>query len=148
MEKGAIRCASMEDVEKLSLFLQNAKVSSDGIEDSIDYFLVSENEFGQIQASLGIEPHGQIGLLRSLVLSPNSTEKDMFILLEQILMLARDKGLKELYLASNKQSAAIFFSLMGFQPQDSTKLPADLYESEHVKHILSVDNSYFLRFTI
>ncbi|KAB2332502.1 hypothetical protein [Bacillus mesophilum] len=148
MNNAEVRCAGIEDVEKLSLFLQNAKVSSEGIKDSIDYFLLSENDMGQIQASLGIEPHGQVGLLRSLVLSPNSTEKDMFILLEQILMLARDKGLTELYMASNKQSAALFFTLMGFQPHDSTKLPADLYESEHVKHILSVDNSYFLKFSI
>lgn len=148
MEMGAIRCAQAEDIKNLTLFLEDAKVSTEGIVDSIDYFLLCENEFGQIQATLGIEPHGQAGLLRSLVISKDSTEKDMLILLEQILILAKDRGISELYLASNKKSSALFFTLMGFQPHDSTKLPRNLYDSEHVKHILTVDNSYFLKFSI
>lgn len=148
MEAGVVRCAQLEDAERLAAFLEAANLSTDGIKDAIEYFLIMENDSGNIKATLGIEPHGDVGLLRSLVMSASASEKDLFILFEQILMLAKDRDLHSLYLASNKRNSLEFFRLLGFTPEETDQLPTALFKSEHVKHILTVDNSFFLKFSM
>ncbi|MBT2688644.1 hypothetical protein J7I93_10645 [Bacillus sp. ISL-47] len=148
METGVVRCAQVEDVDRLAAFLEAANLSTDGIKDAIEYFLIMENDSGDIKATLGIEPHGEVGLLRSLVMSASASEKDLFVLFEQILMLARDRKLHSLYLASNKRNSLDFFHLLGFKQEETEQLPAVLFESDHVKHILTVDNSFFLKLSM
>ncbi|MBS4190078.1 hypothetical protein KHA94_07655 [Bacillus sp. FJAT-49705] len=142
-----IKCAGSEDLSRLELFLQKANLSTEGIQKSIDYFLIMENKMTEMKATIGIEPIGKIGLLRSLAITKGSSEKELFLLFEQILKLAKDKQLETLYLASNKKNSLEFFRLLGFV-QETSDLPAALHESEHVKHILTVDNSYFLKLSI
>ncbi|MBU8881043.1 hypothetical protein BGM26_19155 [Bacillus sp. FJAT-29790] len=146
--EACIRCAKVEDVTRLAAFLEKANLSTDGIKESIDYFLMMESDFGDIKATLGIEPLGKIGLLRSLVMTPDVSEKDLFILFEQILILARDRQLTALYLATNKKSSLEFFRLMGFVQEETNGLPEALYGSVHVKYILTVDNSHFLKLSV
>lgn len=145
---GTVRNAQIEDLGKLSKFLQEAQLSTDGLADCIQYFLFYEGEDGRIAATLGIEPIGEIGLLRSLVMTAGVGEKEILMLLEQMLLLARDRGLTDLYLASNKESSFLLFTLLGFKPRDSRNLPDKLLGSTHVQHILSVDNCYFLHLSI
>ncbi|WP_057772822.1 GNAT family N-acetyltransferase [Cytobacillus dafuensis] len=142
-----IKCAGPEDVTRLELFLQKANLSTEGIQESIEYFLIMENNMSDLKATIGIEPIGKIGLLRSLAITKDASEKELILLFEQILKLARDKQLETLYLASNKKNSIEFFQLLGFV-QETSDLPAALYESEHVKYILTVDNSYFLKLSI
>ncbi|WP_026583405.1 GNAT family N-acetyltransferase [Bacillus sp. J33] len=148
METGAVRCARLEDADRLTAFLEAANLSTEGIKEAIEYFLIMENDSGDIKATLGIEPHGEVGLLRSLVMSASASEKDLFILFEQILILARDRNIKSLYLASNKRNSLEFFHLLGFRQEETEQLPEVLFESEHVKHILTVDNSFFLKLSM
>ena len=143
-----IRCAQLEDITRLELFLEEAGLSKDGVQASIDYFLVMENHAEEMKATLGIEPFGKVGLLRSLAIRPDLTEKDLFLLFEQIFILARDRQLTTLYLASNKKSSLEIFRLIGFTEEIIENLPAELFQSEHVKHILTVDNSFFLKISI
>lgn len=148
METGVVRCADASDVENLASFLESANLSTDGIREAIEYFLIMESDSGDIKATLGIEPHGKIGLLRSLVMTSTASEKDLFILFEQILLLARDRGMESLYLASNKRNSLAFFSLLGFKQEETAHLPEVLFESEHVKYIMTVDNSFFLKLSM
>ena len=64
-----IRRAKAEDLSKLISFLGQAKVGTNGVEKTIDCFLMIEDEMGNLQATIGIEPLGQVGLIRSLVMS-------------------------------------------------------------------------------
>lgn len=148
METGVVRCAQLEDMDRLAAFLEAANLSTDGIKDAIEYFLIMENDSGDIKATLGIEPHGEVGLLRSLVMSASASENDLFVLFEKILMLARDRNLNSLYLASNKRNSLDFFRLLGFKQEETEQLPEVLFESDHVKHILTVDNSFFLKLSM
>ncbi|MDZ5471797.1 hypothetical protein SM124_08555 [Bacillus sp. 31A1R] len=143
-----VRCAKTEDTNKLTTFLENASLSAEGIEQAIDYFLVLEDDKGNINATLGIEPLGEIGLLRSLVMTSKTSEKELLMMFEQMLLLARDKHLKSLYLATNKSGTLPFFSMMGFVKEEKNLLPEELFQSDHVKHILTVDNSLFMKLTI
>lgn len=143
-----IRCAGVEDATRLEVFLDKANLSADGLKEYIGCFLIMENDFGDIIGTLGIEPLGKCGLLRSLAVTSDVTEKNILVLFEHILLLAKDMKLESLYLATNKKSLVELFRLMGFTEEEMKGLPDTFYESEHVKHILTVDNSFFLKLSI
>lgn len=143
-----VRSAGMEDIPSLIAFLEYAGLGTGGVADSIDYFLIMEDEIGQIMATIGIEPYGQTGLLRSLVLTSGATEKEFFLLFEQIMLLAKDKGLMDIFSATNKEGARMLVEQLGFQQRSKEELPQILFQSEHLQHILTVDNSVFLKLSI
>jgi N-acetylglutamate synthase-like GNAT family acetyltransferase len=140
-----IRCANEEDLQNLVDFLERANLGTEGLKETVEYFLLMEDENSRLRATIGVEPFGQNGLLRSLVVSPGMTEKEILMLFEQILRLTRDKNIKTLYLATNKITSLSFFEMLGFSTALESTLPEDLYQSEHIKNILNVDNSIFLK---
>lgn len=144
-----IRRAEKQDLEKVQEFLTRANLGTDGLNDeTVDYFLLMEDEAGNVRGSMGMEAYRENGLLRSLVVSPGQAEKEIFILFNQMLKLAREKGITSLFLATNKNVAIPFFEVLGFTRVEREDLPNDFYESEHIKHILNVDNSIFLKFSL
>jgi N-acetylglutamate synthase-like GNAT family acetyltransferase len=143
MEATMIRMATEQDLPALVNFLEKANLGTDGLEESINFFLVMEDEFGGMRATLGVEPYGDNGLLRSLVITAGMKENEILLLFEQMLRLAKDKNVARLFLATNKATSVPFFEMLGFSTVDS--LPVELYQSEHIKNILGVDNSVFLK---
>ena len=144
-----IRRAKKEDLGNLQAFLSWAGLGTDGLnDDSIDYFLLLENEDGTLKGTLGMEAYTEFGLLRSLVVAPGQAEKEIFVLFDQMVQLANEKGMKDLFLATNKSVALPFFELMGFQRVEREELPSEFYQSEHIRHVLNVDNSLFLKFSL
>jgi amino-acid N-acetyltransferase len=63
-------------------------------------------------------------------------------------LLAKEKGMKSLFLATNKNVALPFFELMGFQRIEREELPTEFHQSKHIRHVLNVDNSIFLKFSL
>jgi amino-acid N-acetyltransferase len=79
-----IRCANKEDLGTLRDFLMKANLGSDGLtEETVEYFLLLEDEDGAIKGTLGMEAFTEGGLLRSLVVSPGQAEKDIVLLITQ-----------------------------------------------------------------
>ena len=147
--QASIRRANKQDLSNLREFLRRAKLGTDGLtEDTIDYFLLLENEDGTLKGSLGMEAFTEFGLLRSLVVTPGQAEKEIFVLFDQMVQLAKEKGMNGLFLATNKSVALPFFELMGFQRVEREELPSEFYHSEHIRHVLNVDNSLFLKFSL
>ncbi|TKC16916.1 GNAT family N-acetyltransferase [Robertmurraya kyonggiensis] len=139
-----VRYAQNGDTKKLISFLQGANLGTEGIENLVDYFLIMEDEKGWVQATLGIEPLGKIGLLRSFATTTQIGENELLFIFEQMLKLAKEKGIEKLYLATNRSSSLSFFTLLGFQREEKENLPQELIESDHVNHIRTVDNSVFM----
>ena len=101
-----IRRANKEDLGSLIAFLARAGLGTDGLtEETIDYFLLLEQEDGSLKGSLGMEAFTEFGLLRSLVVSPGQAEKEIFVLFDQMVQLAKEKGMNGLFLATNKNVA-------------------------------------------
>jgi N-acetylglutamate synthase-like GNAT family acetyltransferase len=146
--EGMIRWAQANDTKRVISFLDGAGLGTDGVEESIEFFLILENESGKITGTLGIEPIGDIGMLRSFVMTEGGDEHQLLQLFEQMLFLARNKQLQSLYLATNKEASLQFFSMMGFVIEEKDQLPGELLSSKHVKHIFSVDNSEFMRLKV
>ncbi|KAA9027838.1 GNAT family N-acetyltransferase [Niallia endozanthoxylica] len=143
-----IRCALNDDVDNLMTFLERAGLSTDGVEGTIDSFLIMEDEKGNIQATIGIEQFGKVGLLRSLVMTSQTMKNDVYILFEQIFLLASEKGMKDIFMATNKIGAVKLVELLGFQQIKKTELPPVLSQAGHVQHVLTVDNSIFLKISL
>jgi amino-acid N-acetyltransferase len=144
-----IRKANQDDLENLQAFLIRANLGTDGLtKETIGYFLLLENQGGTIRGSLGMEAFNQHGMLRSLVVSPGQADKEIFVLFDQMIQLAKEKGMKSLFLATNKRVALPFFELMGFQQIEREALPTEFDDSEHIRHVLNVDNSIFLKFSL
>lgn len=143
-----IRGAKPEDINNLVSFLQNANLSTEGIAESLDSFLIMEDSKGGIKATIGIEPFEKMGLLRSLVMTADTNENDLFRLFEQSFLQASEKGMTDLFMATNKLGAIKFVQILGFNQINKTELPLRLRQSEHVKHILTVNNSVFLKLSI
>ena len=144
-----IRKANQSDLAALQEFLTRAKLGTDGLTaEGLEHFLLLENEDGSIRGSLGMEAFKDHGMLRSLVVSPGQADKEIFVLFDQMVKLAKEKGMKSLFLATNKRVALPFFELMGFQKIEREALPTEFKESEHIRQVLNVDNSLFLKFSL
>jgi N-acetylglutamate synthase-like GNAT family acetyltransferase len=141
-----IRMATEQDLPNLVNFLEKANLGTEGVKETVEYFLLMEDENGSLRATLGVEPFGENGLLRSLVISAGMKENEILTLFEQILRLTKEKNLSNLFLATNKHTSVPFFEMLGFSTIEEEDLPEDLYQSEHIKNILTVDNSVFLKF--
>jgi N-acetylglutamate synthase-like GNAT family acetyltransferase len=148
METTMIRLATEQDLPQLVGFLERANLGTEGVRETIDYFLLMEDESGRLRATLGVEPFGENGLLRSLVVTAGMKENEILLLFEQILRLTKEKQLTSLYLATNKATSVPFFKMLGFSTVSVEELPEDLHQSQHIKNILTVDNSVFLKFTM
>ncbi|MGJ7920733.1 hypothetical protein [Neobacillus sp. LXY-4] len=143
-----IRFADRQDTLKVLAYLTKANLGTEGVADSIDYFLLMEDSKGEILATLGIEPCGTIGLLRSLAMSATLKEADILALFNQMYLLAKEKSLSTLYLATNKPDSVSFFQVLGFNLLDSKDVPVELLELNHVQHIFTVDNSFFMQLNL
>ncbi|WP_045518693.1 GNAT family N-acetyltransferase [Neobacillus niacini] len=144
-----IRCANKEDLDSLREFLTKGNLGCDGLtEETVEFFLLLEDEDGTIKGTLGMEVFAEGGLLRSLVVSPGQAEKDIVLLITQMMQLAKEKGLRNLFLATNKGVALPFFELLGFERVERDQLPAEIYRLEHIRHVFNVDNSLFLKFSL
>lgn len=140
-----IRMATEKDLPTLVDFLEKANLGTEGVKETIEYFLLMEDESGKLKATLGIEPFGSNGLLRSLVVTAGMGENEILMLFERILKLTKEKNISSLFLATNKATSVPFFEMLGFSAIEEVGLPDELYQSEHIKNILGVDNAWFLK---
>lgn len=145
---GCIRKANKEDMTVLKEFLLKANVKADDLTEEKACFLLLEDETGALKGTLGMEMIAEFGILRSLVVTSDQAEKQIYILFEQMVELAKDKGMRSLFLATNKSVALPFFNLLGFKKVGRGDLPLEFYQSQHIRHVLNVDNSLFLKISI
>ncbi|WP_059171837.1 hypothetical protein [Bacillus sp. FJAT-27445] len=142
-----VRIGERADFDRIVGFLEKAGLGTAGIdEESTRFFLIAEDGAG-IKASLGIEQFGKSGMLRSLALSPGIGEHELLLLFGQMLLFAKEEGMKSVYLATNKRSAIPFLEIAGFSMIVKNELPVEFFNSAHVMDILNVDNSVFMKFS-
>ncbi len=125
-----IRIATEKDLLPIQRLLARASLSKRGIEQNIDNFLVVESPAKKIIGTVGIEPVGKDGLLRSLVLSSeNWNAKVGLNFIELAVAYGKQKGYENLYLLTN--SSLPFFEYIGFKILEEKEIPAHLKASEH-----------------
>jgi N-acetylglutamate synthase-like GNAT family acetyltransferase len=144
-----IRRANIGDLDSIRAFLAKAKLGMDGLtEETIDHFLLIEQVDGTLTGTLGMEVFAEFGLLRSLVVTTGQAKQDIIILFNQMLKLAKEKGIKSIFMATNKSVTLPFFDLLGFRKITREELPPAFYHSEYMQHVLNVDNSSFFKISL
>jgi N-acetylglutamate synthase-like GNAT family acetyltransferase len=134
-----IRQATREDIYKVIGFLVKAGLSTEGVKNTIDCFLLVEDTDGNLIGTLGIEMRDRTGLLRSLVVTPAFDSEEIFTLFQEIFKLAREKDLSRLYLITNRRASLNFFEMLGFQQEPQGHVD-ELKDFVHAKQLSTVDN--------
>ncbi|WP_223701035.1 GNAT family N-acetyltransferase [Sutcliffiella deserti] len=139
-----LRSATKEDHWAMQVFLRQANISTMGLEDKIENFIILEEEEQGICGTIGIEKIERDGLLRSLVIGPSVNQMHLLQMFEHTQQHARRKELDRLYLVTNKQDYIQFFELLGFHPQEVHNVPTEITESEHLKETMEQHTCTFM----
>lgn len=127
MEK-IVRLASKRDLDSVLSFWAKVDIYVDDIESCIDNFVLMEDDKQKLLATVGFQSIQVNGLLRSLVIAPSLTERDIFVLFQAVMALAKEKGMQHLYLVTNKAVSIPFFKLLNFREIEYNELPAAIRE--------------------
>ncbi|MBS4175410.1 hypothetical protein [Bacillus sp. FJAT-49736] len=142
---GIIRNAKPSDVKEVMNFLADARVSNEGIEELIDFFVIGEDTQGNISSVLGFEPLQSIGILRSLVVHASVKEEELMMLFQHVYNLAKSKKLSTLMLITNKEVFIPLLELMGFEQISGDSIPKELENSSHVKHVGILNDVFYMK---
>jgi amino-acid N-acetyltransferase len=125
------RKATKDDTDLLKKFILQGGISNQGIENNIDQFIIMETNEKEIVGTVGLEVHGNCGLIRSLVMSRTITSEEILIrLLQEAIKAAKDKQVEALYLLTK---VTPIFQSIGFYPVQYSNVPFDIIASDHVR---------------
>lgn len=125
-----IRIATEKDLLPIQHLLAKANISEQGIEKNWDHFLVAEDSTKKLIGTVGIEPLGKDGLIRSLVMtSENWNAKIGLDFIELAVAFGKQKGFETLFLMTN--SSLPFFEYIGFQILEESEIPDHVKQSDH-----------------
>jgi N-acetylglutamate synthase-like GNAT family acetyltransferase len=139
-----IRQAVKEDCGKIVAFLEKAGLSSEGVVEAIECFLVVEDGEQNLIGTLGVEVQHRTGLLRSLVITKELGGDDVFSLFQEVLKLSKERGLEKLFLISNRQASVDFFHLLGFVEANEGNVE-ELAEFTHAQKLSTVDECIVMK---
>ncbi|WP_071460998.1 GNAT family N-acetyltransferase [Bacillus massilinigeriensis] len=143
-----VRVAAKEDVEKLKSFLAEVQPGTQFQEEDLDCYFFLETSSGKLKACVGMEPAVNAGLIRSLVIQKGTSHEEVLLLLGRVLRTAKEKGLMNVFLVTDKQAAAIFLRELGFESCHYEEASRSVGELEHFKRVTNVDNSIIMKISI
>jgi protein-tyrosine-phosphatase/N-acetylglutamate synthase-like GNAT family acetyltransferase len=126
-----LRAAAPYDHDGVVALLGAAGLPLAGVPPALDGFLVAERG-AELAGVAGLERYGDVGLLRSVAVSP--AERGTGVgraLVERVLSDARKAGVGSVFLLTT--TADRWFPRLGFSPVDRTALPDALGASEELR---------------
>lgn len=108
------RPATPDDRPALIALLTQAQLPINDLPADLGTFLLAKSDEGELIGAAGIEPLGDVGLLRSVVVSP--AYRGQYIgqtLVDGLLQAAQHNGLTDLYLITTTADA--YFERLGFR---------------------------------
>ncbi|MGD2088847.1 MAG: RCCLKC-tail radical SAM protein [Candidatus Aminicenantes bacterium] len=120
--------ASESHKKKVAEILKQCKLSTTGLDQHIRNFYLAQLPEG-MAGCIGIEIYGKHGIIRSTAVLPRHRRKGIGVkLAEKMIEFAKDKGVEELYLKTEHETA--FFKHVGFSPIFPEQIPAEIKEAE------------------
>jgi amino-acid N-acetyltransferase len=120
--------ASADDAPAILALVESMDLPTAGVSNVFGSFLVSRDG-DAVTGCIGLESYGEVGLLRSLVV--RSSERGTGTggrLVDELLKLARDRGVKDLYLLTT--TAEDYFPRFGFEVVDKAGADPRLQDSK------------------
>ena len=137
-----ISISKSTDVEAIKQFAVPQGVELHHHDVSSGKFILLKEE-GSIKGMIGLEPCGEYGLLRSFLFKEEA-QAQVPALFETILALAKEKGLKKIFLISNKLQALGFFEALQFERVNSQEIPQDIRNSSVVEKVWTIDEVFIM----
>jgi len=125
--------AESGDFAAVHALLQAAHLVTEDLDRELHDYFVALRE-GEVVGAVGLEPHGTVGLLRSLVVAPQLAGRGLGrALVRQQIEDAEVRGFTELFLLTRTASA--FFAKLGFATIDRGSVPDAIQQTaEYAKH--------------
>jgi len=124
-----IEQATPADLAELLKLLASVRLPAEGVAEELEHFLVARNKAGQVVGCIGLERHGELGLLRSAAVNRAMQGTGLGSRLTAALLArSRAAGLQEIVLLTN--TARDFFAhKFGFTEIDRARYDARLAAS-------------------
>lgn len=133
MAAANIRPAAATESVAIRELLASAGLPVDDLDTSTIEWWVADRE-GELAGVVGLERHGQAGLLRSLAVNDRIRGGGLGRrLVERIELHARSQGLSQLVLLT--QTASNFFSRLGYERVERQTIPAAVRDSAQFRSI-------------
>ena len=128
-ENISITNASADDLQAILDLLSQVQLPHDGVAENLSGFLVARDESSRLIATIGIERHGNTGLLRSAAVEPEYQGSGIGSrLTEDLLQRATNDGIERVVLLTT--TASDFFARrFGFCETSRTAFDKDLAAS-------------------
>ena len=113
-ETVSITNATLDNLDEILALLSRVGLPHEGVSENVGGFLVARDSTSQVVATIGLERHGSIGLLRSAAVAPEFQRSGVGSLLtKRLLERATNDGVERVVLLTS--SASDFFaSRFGF----------------------------------
>ncbi|MGH9460940.1 MAG: arsenic resistance N-acetyltransferase ArsN2 [Vicinamibacteria bacterium] len=127
----SIRAAARSELPEVLALLKECDLPREGVAEHLDGFLVARND-RKLLGVVGLERYGEIGLLRSLAVTPKARGHGIASHLVQALIdRARERGISVLYILT--ETAEDFFPRFGFERISRARLDARLEASAELQ---------------
>ena len=126
----SIRSGSADDWGVVRDLLTTAALPVDDLDAAcMERFMIAESAQGDIIGAIGIEPHNDVALLRSLVISADARQGGVGrALVERLEALAASIGVREVWLLT--LDADSFFARLGYETQSRDAAPGSIRGTE------------------
>ena len=138
-----IAIAKNQDIKPAVRFMEQAgmEVTEEEVENG-KFILLKDGEH-LIKGMIGLESYGEYGILRSFLFLPEAYAQ-VPALFEAMLAIAREHGVEQVFLVSNKQQARAFFEALQFMPHLREQLPCKVKDSPVVEKVCTMKGVYFM----
>ena len=128
-----MRAAALSELTELLTLLNECDLPLEGVAEHLGGFLVARDE-GALLGVIGLERYGDVGLLRSLAVSPEARGRGVGVkLVEAVMAGAQKKNIHTLYLLT--ETAESFFPRFGFEKIPRAGLDARLGASRELQGV-------------
>jgi len=135
--------AKNQDIEPAIRFMERAGMEAAEEEIENGKFILLKDGAHSIKGIIGIEACEEFGLLRSFLFLPEA-HSQVPAMFEAMLAIAREQGVEQVFLVSNKQKAMAFFEAMQFVPCRGEDLPDKVKDSPVVEKVCTMKDVYFM----
>ena len=133
------------DLPRLESLLQSQGLPADDCRQQLEHF-VAVYDGERLIAAGGLEPAGDCGLLRSLVVAPERRGRGLGrCLTDFLLQRARERNLEAVYLLT--ETAGGYFPRHGFEPVERSEVPAAIAATRQFAS-LCPDSAICLRYRL
>ncbi len=138
-----ISISKSDDIEAIEQFIKTQELEVSHADICSGKFILLKDK-NLLKGMIGLEPCGEYGLLRSFLFVPEA-QAQVPALFETILALAKEKGLRKIFLISNKLQALGFFEALQFERVDDREIPKQLKNSQAVEKVWTMKETYFMK---